>query len=1426
MKHFYARPLTPGTWLFGPNCSPAPRLKGPIVLPLLLLLLLTVVAQAQQRPAPQFFREDAAARNAAARTPLAATLRRARPLTLDAPGLRAALATAPLEGQAGAPPLLLALPLPDGSSGRFRVVEAPVMEAGLAARFPTIKTYAGIGLDDPTASVRLDMTPRGFHAQILSATAGTVYLDPVSATDVRHYLSFRRQDMPARAFACAVSTPGVSTAARQSLSPAQRLTGASLRTYRLAVAATGEYTATKGGTVVGGQAGIVTTINRVVGVFEKELAVRLVLVANNSTLVYTNGGTDPYTNNDGGLLLDENQTNVTALIGSANYDVGHVFSTGGGGIAGLGVVCSSSQKARGVTGSPSPVGDAFDIDYVAHELGHPFGCNHTFNSVSGSCGGGNRNAGTAYEPGSGTTIMAYAGICAPDNIQSNSDAAFHVVSFEECQAFLGTTSCGTVAATGNAVPGVTLPGTRVLPVNTPFKLTAVGSDADGDALTYSWEEYDLGAGGSPTAAQAANVTLPLFRSFLPGSSGTRYFPRLSDVVANTATFGERLPSVTRNLNFRVTLRDQHNGSQGVVGGLNSSAVVALSATSAAGPFLVTAPNTALTWAGNTSQTVTWNVAGTTANGVNCALVNLRLSTDGGLTYPTVLLTNTANDGTAAVLVPSVATTTARIMVEAADNYFYDISNANFAITAATACNAPTNLTVGGLTSTTASVGFTASAAATGYTVTTTPASTTQTVTASPVSLTGLLPGTTYTVNIVSACGGSAVSTTATATFTTVPPPFCDPPTGLAVGSVTTASASVSFSASPTAVSYTVTTTPATTTQVVTASPVGLTGLAASTAYTVNIVSSCTGGGTGPAAATFTTRAANDECATAIALTSAVSCVPVSGTVTGATQSQAPSTCNASLSTTALDVWYSFTATGPGHTITLNSPFDGVVQLFSGACGSLTSIACRDAILAGTETLTLTTLTAGTVYKVRVYPYDTAPTDGSFTICVTGAVAPPAPTVTGISPTMELPGLPVTITGTGFGAGSTVTIGGVAATSVVLNSATSITATVPAGVAAGSRAVVVTSGGVPSTGAVALLVLKVYDAATAGACLSTTPYAATGNGQWTYLLAGGDVVAALQDTRAALGSVSVQFQVTGAAGAVRQDGRARRYLDRNFRLTATNPTFTGSSLNVRFYGLASELARLQAADPAVTLAGLNATQYRGANEDCELGNNNFTAGEFRTLPAPGSTPAGGGPWFVAQLSVADHFSEFYLTGSSQPLPVALLAFGAERRGAAVQLSWRTATEQNSHRFEVERSPDGRVFTTIGTVAAAGTSSSPRSYELLDPLSHGPAAPATRYYRLHQLDADGTGTYSPVRAVAGAAAAGPLALFPNPAATAATLRGAQPGAVVRVVDLLGRVVLTAAADASGTAELRWPTQALAAGVYLVQTGGASVRLSIAP
>ncbi|WP_420644828.1 DUF7594 domain-containing protein [Candidatus Leptofilum sp.] len=575
--------------------------------------------------------------------------------------------------------VILSLPLPDGGYGRFQISKTAVMHPDLAAKFPEIQTFAGKGLDDPTAFARLDSTPKGFHAMILSGN-GRFFIDPFTADTVTLYQSYFASDFIPNLPEdfepdVVVEDPG-NTIHPESPPTIDGIfsSGGQLRTYRLAVAATGEYTQFHGGTVPLAMAEIVTAINRVAGIYEREVAVTFQLVANNDQIIYTNGATDPYTNTNGSIMLGQNQSNLNSVIGAANYDVGHVFSTGGGGIAGLGVVCGNS-KAQGVTGLGSPIGDPFYVDYVSHEMGHQFAGNHTFNGNAGSCAGGNRNGSTAYEPGSGTTIMAYAGICSPQDVQSNSDDYFHGISFDEIVSFTSTgngNSCAAVSNTGNTPPTAEAGSSYSIPLNTPFTLTGSGSDVDGSAsLTYNWEQFDLGPTGSPNSPSG---NAPIFRSFGPTSSPSRTFPQISDIVNNTQTLGELLPTYGRTMNFRFTVRDNQVPAGGVAS--DETTVTAVAST---GPFLVTAPNTAVTWTGNTTETVTWNVASTDQAPISCANVIISLSSDGGFTYNTVLEASTPNDGSADVLVPNMASSTARVRVACTDNIFFDISNADFTV---------------------------------------------------------------------------------------------------------------------------------------------------------------------------------------------------------------------------------------------------------------------------------------------------------------------------------------------------------------------------------------------------------------------------------------------------------------------------------------------------------------------------------------------------------------------------------------------------------------------------------------------------------------------------------------------------------------------------------------------------------------------------
>jgi subtilisin-like proprotein convertase family protein len=597
-----------------------------------------------------------------------------RMVLLDLAQLRTLLSAAPMRFTAAAADqeVVLPLPLPDGGWGRFRLTESPVMAPALQAQYPEIRCYTGVGVDDPGASLKCDLTPHGFHAMIRSGRHEPVFIDPYRQNGPEHCIVYKKSDLavPKKGFVCAVDGI-VELPSGPAKNEAPEIQGDCMfRQYRLALACTAEYAAFHGGTIPLALAAMNTTINRVNGIYERDLSVSLQLFANNNVLVFLDPATDGYTNGNVSSMIGQNQTKCNTVVGAANYDIGHVFGVGGGGVASLGVVCGNSVKARGVTALSQPVGDPFDVDYVAHEMGHQFGANHCFNN---SCSG-NINPGTAFEPGSGSTIMAYAGVCSP-NVQPNSDAYFHAISLQEIGAY--TTAgqgnvCPLKVNTGNNAPAVDAGANYTIPKSTPFALTATGNDANGDSLTYCWEQMDHAQALMPPLS--TNTDGPMFRSFDPTASPTRYFPRLADLAANTDPTWEELPGVARAMTFRVTVRDNRN-----TGGCTAEDNMNLAVSGTAGPFIVTAPNTAVTWLVGSSQTVSWDVANTTAAPVSCAQVRILLSTDGGLTYPTVLAGNVPNTGAAQVDVPNAVSATCRVMVQAVGNVFFDISNQNFKI---------------------------------------------------------------------------------------------------------------------------------------------------------------------------------------------------------------------------------------------------------------------------------------------------------------------------------------------------------------------------------------------------------------------------------------------------------------------------------------------------------------------------------------------------------------------------------------------------------------------------------------------------------------------------------------------------------------------------------------------------------------------------
>jgi subtilisin-like proprotein convertase family protein len=595
----------------------------------------------------------------------------------------------------------ISFPKADGSFEAFEVSETPILEPRFQAKHPEIRTYTGKSIDNPGSVIYFSITPQGVHGMTLSTKNETQFIDPYS-TSTNSYVVYNKKELPQLDGFFNCLTPENYTEAKSSNSKAAlNASDGKLRTFRLALASTVEYAtfqinaagksgasdAEKKAAVL---AAMVVTMNRVNGIFKRELSLQMQLIDNNAIIFLAEN--DGFTNNDADALIDESQTVIDAAIGSANYDIGHTFSTGGGGLAELESPCVTGVKAKGITGSSFPVGDAYDVDFVAHEMGHQFGAPHTFNGNADNCGGGNRTADNAYEPGSGSTIMAYAGICAPQNVQSASDAYFHQKSLQMIWDNItsGFSTCANASAivTGNTAPTAEAGASYNIPKSTPYKLTGSSTDADGTGThTYTWEQYDLtSTSGLPLEN---NVDGPLVRSFEGTSNPTRYIPKLADLLITIgSTTWEKLPSVSRTLNFKLTVRD--NDSRG---GQTATDAMSITVDGSKGPFVVTSQNTTgISWPVGSTQTITWDVAGTASSPINTANVNILLSTDGGLTYPNTLASGVPNNGSYTLTVPNIPAPQCRLMVEAANNIYFALNQKDFSIgTFTTTCTPYTSV---------------------------------------------------------------------------------------------------------------------------------------------------------------------------------------------------------------------------------------------------------------------------------------------------------------------------------------------------------------------------------------------------------------------------------------------------------------------------------------------------------------------------------------------------------------------------------------------------------------------------------------------------------------------------------------------------------------------------------------------------------------
>lgn len=570
--------------------------------------------------------------------------------------------------------LTIELPMPDGSQQRFSIVESPILPAEFSRRFPDMKSYKIRGIDDPGNSGRADVTARGFRA-MLQTSGGLVFIDPEPGAG-RLYTSFLRGERTGSGFSCGVHRANEYLGGRiaKAEKPVNRLAG-NYQTYRIAVAATSEYVVAVGGSESAARAEIMTAINRINQIYERDLGIRLVLVGNDGGLL-EDEDENCFSNGILPLMLPENQVWIDTIIGSSAYDIGHVFDTGSGGLAALGSACRSDIKAQGGTGLPNPTGDPFYIDFVAHEIGHQLDADHSFNGTTGSCGiFGTRVGATAFEPGSGSTIMAYSGLCGAENLQTNSDATFHAANILQIDTFTsGGGSCRGTVANGNTDPTITTPlANLVIPALTPFRLDVVASDIDPDTLSYQWDQLDSGDATNNATFGSDLGNNPLFRSYEPQNDSWRDFPALGTQVNGQTDKAEVLPAVGRTLDFRVTVRDNASGQ--VTEDIRLTAI-------AGSGFQVTSQSGGGTLDTTmTPYTITWDTANTENAPVSCANVDIDLLTfdDAGYTRYSVhpIAAGLPNNGSADIgTALGNSHPRARIRVSCSDNVFYDISDAD------------------------------------------------------------------------------------------------------------------------------------------------------------------------------------------------------------------------------------------------------------------------------------------------------------------------------------------------------------------------------------------------------------------------------------------------------------------------------------------------------------------------------------------------------------------------------------------------------------------------------------------------------------------------------------------------------------------------------------------------------------------------------
>ncbi|MDF1673712.1 MAG: zinc-dependent metalloprotease family protein [Vicingaceae bacterium] len=605
---------------------------------------------------------------------------------LDLNALKSALVGAPVRGVANTTNLIIAFPTPEGITEKYKVMESPIMHKDLAVAYPMIKTYVAQGIDDPSAYMRFSVTQRGLHTMCLSGKTGATYIDPYT-TDLSTYIVYDRSTIgqDPLGFECTTAEPTQLKSLEGKIENNKAADDKKIRTFRLAQTCTAQYgnifATTPGQEYADILAAMTVTINRVNSVYEVDLGITLQFISQqNSLMFYGNTNSDPWS----GEYNTTTQNFLNSTLNHGDYDIGHNFNTSGGGNAGcIGCVCVNGQKGSGMTGRSNPTGDPFDIDYVAHEMGHQFGGYHTMNTCSRSGSGQ-----TEVEPASGSSVMGYAGICGT-NVQNNSDAHFNYVNIRDITQNIktGNSTCAAITnLTGiNNPPTANAGSDYIIPKSTAFILEGTATDPEGlGSLTYEWSQNDPTRAPGNGTPQSTWTVGPLYRAKMPITSPDRFMPRIQDVLAgNLFPTWEKTPTVGRIMNFAFVVRDND-----INGGQTADDLMKVIVASGAGPFTVTSQNTTgIIWNEGSSETVTWNVANTTASPVSTANVNIYLSKDGGFTYPITLATNVPNNGSANVTIPTGSiTNAARVMVRGAGNIFYAINGKNIKVEMSTGIN--------------------------------------------------------------------------------------------------------------------------------------------------------------------------------------------------------------------------------------------------------------------------------------------------------------------------------------------------------------------------------------------------------------------------------------------------------------------------------------------------------------------------------------------------------------------------------------------------------------------------------------------------------------------------------------------------------------------------------------------------------------------